>query len=118
MTEFISNKLKILEKMSDQSGWSASKFERTSKKTKSKMKKGNVSKRYLHPMENENVIVRDGTRKTESNQNEIPYHIAENIDIFGSIVRQLVKEEVCAKKHSEFLSSNYTNNIIKKSGFS
>jgi len=51
----------MLVKMSDQSGWSASRFEDILK-----ISKGNASSRYLHPMKNEKIITAKGTRTTQS----------------------------------------------------
>lgn len=106
-------KLKMLEKMSDQSGWSATRLAEALK-----IAKGNASRRYLRPMNNENIIFSKGARRSKGNQEEIPYYIVEDIDVFSSIVRQLVKVEIYAKELERFLSSKYTNNIINKSGFS
>jgi hypothetical protein len=105
--------LRILEKLSDKSGWSATRLGQILKAPK-----GNILARCLQPMEKMNVIFKEFARKTESNQNEIPYYIKEDLDIFNSIVNQLVKNEILIEGHKQFFASEYTNNIVKKFGFS
>lgn len=99
----------ILEKMSDNSGWSASQLGKIIETSK-----GNILARNLQKMEEEKIIFKGNPRITKNNQKELPYYIIEDINIFGFIVGQLAETEEYVKELEKFLSSKYTNNIIKK----
>ena len=102
----------ILEKMSDNSGWSASQLGKIIETSK-----GNILARNLQSMEKANVIFKKDSRKTKNNQNEVPYCIIEDIDNFGYIVGQLAGMNNYTEELKTFLSSKYTDNIIKEFSF-
>ncbi|MGE4379656.1 MAG: hypothetical protein AB7E62_01770 [Methanothrix sp.] len=106
------NDLKILVKMSDNSGQSATNLDKILKKGK-----GNILARNLQSMEKANVIFKKDSRKTKNNQNEVPYCIIEDIDNFGYIVGQLAGMNNYTEELKTFLSSKYTDNIIKEFSF-
>ena len=78
----------ILEKMSDNSGWSASQLGKIIETSK-----GNILARNLQKMEEEKIIFKGNPRITKNNQKELPYYIIEDINIFGFIVGQLAETE-------------------------
>jgi len=106
------NDLKILVKMSDNSGQSATNLDKILKKGK-----GNILARNLQSMEKANVIFKKDSRKTKNNQNEVPYCIVEDIDNFCYIVGQLAGMNNYTEELKTFLSSKYTDNIIKEFSF-
>ncbi len=80
-------------------------------------------KRTIDLLEGMNLIYRGASRQTTNlrskrpRQPEIPFFIKEDLDVFASIVRAFIRNEE-QQRLIQFLSSNYTNNIIIKSEFS
>jgi hypothetical protein len=69
-------------------------------------------RRNLQPMEMDEIIIRKESRRTKSKQMEEPYYLNENIEVFKYIMNQIAKE--VPSDYEKFLSSSYTNNMIKE----